>query len=299
MSREFYQDGWGRRKNKYKQDNYPCQNQVDVEVDEDYSQHDYSYDHDMKKTIDQKAPSIVEGRRQQSKCCPFDAYGINTNCNTSYTFTNVVKDDIEDISIPLNISVTIPAGYILPEGRNYEWNLSINKSALSVNTMTQYYVCADMGYHDCGCPEVSKMQVAVLNGPLYYNLTVKNFTPAQPLQTMLPIQSSLNCDYSCESNCDDRDKCIQIIPAYFNEKGSLVIDKIISYIPMGGESLTGYTIDVTCERQSIMLQDGRCLSRYANLEEYQCVLVNPDIEKVLNFAYKVTIKSTCYDREKN
>lgn len=292
MSREFYQDGWGRRQNKYIQDNYPCKNQIDADNSTHNDRHnEYDYENSDRGTDDdgyvgqQREYSIRDYEdddmlsranrmeQRQPKCCPFDAYGITTNCNTSYTMTNVVKDHIEDICIPFTVSVTIPTGFILPLGCNFKHNISISRAALSVNTMTQYYVCADLDERNCGCPEVSKMQVVVLNGPLYYNVTVTRFVPAQPLQSLTQEQT-----------------------AYFNTKGQIAIDKIIGYVPMGCEIGASYTIDVVEDRHSITLQDGRCLSRKSNCEEYQCLLVNPDIEKTLNFSYKVIIKSVCLNK---
>lgn len=303
MSREFYQDGWGRRQNKYNQDNCPCKNQIDAdnstnndrrdecEYENNDRRDECEYENNDRGTDDdgyvgrQREYSIRDYEnddmlsrsnrmeQRQPKCCPFDAYGITTNCHTSYTMTNVVKDHVEDICIPFTVSVTIPTGFILPLGCNFEHSISISRAALSMSTMTQYYVCADLDDCNCGCPEVSKMQVVVLNGPLYYNVTVTRFAPAQPLQGLTQEQA-----------------------AYFNKTGKIAIDKIIGYVPIGCEVGASYTIDVVEEKHSITLQDGRCLSRKSNCEEYQCLLVNPDIEKTLNFSYKVIIKSVCLNK---
>ena len=315
MSRELYQEGWGRRKNKYN-NSCPCRNQIDadyykddksniedvkedtseccekseiqyktdiveqhmnsneIDRDESYDTREYEYNEmpfkkNKKKTAQyEEAKEAPYERMGQIKCCPFDAYGLNTY-NSYYTNINVVKDHIEDLYIPFTVSITIPSGFIVPQGGCYEHNLAMDKHALSVNLMTQYYVYTDIDSYDCNSTEVVKMQIAVLNGPIYYNLTVENFVPAQPIQDV--NQSPIT---------------------YFSKRGSLATDKIIAYIPFGYEAPPFYTIDVVAEKETVTLPGGRCISKKTACEEYKSVLANPDIERVLNFSYVLVINSS-------
>ena len=205
--------------------------------------------------------------KSKTKCCPFDAYGINTY-SPNYTKINVVKDYIEDLYIPFTVSVTVPVGFVLPMGCQYRSSLAMDQHDLSINTMTQYYVYADVS--DCGCesPEVVKMQISVLNGPIYYNVTVENFVPAQQIQ-------------------DVNQPCT----VYLNGSGSLAIDKILAYAPFGYQAAPLYSIDIIEEKESIVLPGGKCVTKQTGCEEYSCILANPDIERVLNFSYMLVVRT--------
>lgn len=220
------------------------------------------------KSYNEAKEAPLEGSGQM-KCCPFDAYGLNTY-NSYYTHINVVKDHIEDLCIPFTVSVTIPVGFVLPQNCCYERNLAMDKHDLSVNLMTQYYVYADVDSCDPNNTEVVKMQIAVLNGPIYYNVTVENFVPAQGIQDVN-----------------------QSLTPYFNNSGSLAIDKIIAYIPFGYENTTApyYTVDVVAEKETVTLPGGKCVSKKSACDEFKCILSNPDVERILNFSYVLVIKS--------
>lgn len=292
MSREFYQDGWGRRENRcnHNNSNYPFNNAVEscnsYQENMEYmgEMSGLEYDKPNMPCDMSEVESSVQGNvrntnvyhnvqtegTNQVKCCPFDAYGLNTY-NPYYTKVNVVKDSIEDICIPFTISVKIPVGFVLPPNMCYDQNLALDKSDLSVNLMTQYYVYVDVDGCDCNCnsTEVVKMQVATLTGPIYYNLTVENFVPAQPMQDINLAQGT-----------------------YFNSMGVIAIDKVIAYIPFGCEGTAPYyTIDVIAEKETVTLPNGKCVSKRNACEEYCCTLANPDVERILNFSYTLVIKS--------
>ena len=218
------------------------------------------------RQYDKVAEAVLEGP-YQTRCCPFDVYGINTY-KPIYTKINVVKDHIEDLYIPFTVSVTIPVGFIIPMGGSYDHNLAMDKHNLSVNTMTQYYVYADINAYSCDNPEVVKMQVSILNGPIYYNLTVGNFVPAQPIQ---------------DAN--------QATTTYFNARGCLTIDKILGYTPFGYKASATYSIDVIAEKETITLPGGKCVTKKARCEEYQYALADPGVERVLHFSYILVVKS--------
>ena len=311
MSRYFYQDNWGRRKDF---NTCSCENQYLCEKPKDmtqYKENEYlgyrgrraKYDNswDTMQTVNDAAfwrevhglgdgdfhnPCFGDQEREdiqreniqsqmvapinkgnQYQCCPFDAYGINTY-GGSYTPINVVRKHLEDLYIPFTVSVKIPVGFILPLGCQYRHGLAMDKHQLTINNMTQYYVYTNG--NNCSNTEVVKMQIAVLNGPIYYNLTVSEFIPAQPIQ-----------DVNLATN------------AYFNSSGIVPIDKILSYSAFGYESVPYYTIDVNLKGESITLPEGRCVPKKTNSEEYQCLLANPDIEKTLNFSYVLVIKARC------
>lgn len=214
-----------------------------------------------------KFAEVVLDDPYQTRCCPFDVYGINTY-SPIYTKINVVKEHIEDLYIPFTVSVTIPVGFIIPMGGFYDHNLAMDKHNLSVNTMTQYYVYADINAYSCDNPEVVKMQVSILNGPIYYNLTVGNFVPAQPIQDVN-----------------------QAATTYFNARGCLAIDKILAYTPFGYKASATYSIDVIAEKETITLPGGKCVTKKARCEEYQYALADPGIERILNFSYVLVVKS--------
>ncbi len=264
MSREFYQEGWSRNQDSkdsvYKYDT-PCQ-QNSVQT----SNTGIPWNTDLQ--VEKNDYTMLTPRQEvgQTKCCPFDAYGLNTYIK-SHTPINVVKDCIEDLYIPLTISVKVPVGFMIPEGRQLGSYLAIDKSALSINNMTQHYVYTNTSQYSCATPEVVKMQVSVLNGPLYYNLTLDNFVPAQGLQS----------NPSCET--------------YLNSCGSLTVDKILGYAPFGYTAQYYYAIEVISQKESITLPDGKCVCKKAALEEYKCLLANPDIERVLEFSYVVSIRA--------
>ena len=309
MSREFYQEGWGRRQNRCDNNNinYPFNNAVEscnsyqgnmecmgemsgvrydmpnmpeVESDivntscqqmnSDNVMNDESYQAPFSGNV--RNTKAYQGAQSegtnQVKCCPFDAYGLNTY-DPYYTKINVVKDPIGDIFIPFTISVKVPVGFVLPPNMCYDQNLAMDKSDLSINLMTQYYVYVDVDSCDCNSTEVVKMQVATLTGPIYYNLTVGNFVPAQPIQDINLAQGT-----------------------YFNSMGVIDIDKIIAYIPFGYEGTAPYyTIDVIAEKETVTLPNGKCVSKRNACEEYCCTLANPDVERILNFSYTLVIKS--------
>ncbi|MBP3888513.1 MAG: hypothetical protein J6F30_12860 [Cellulosilyticum sp.] len=279
MGREFYQEGWGRNQSgndfvasyntsctqNMMQDfgtTMPCNNcpnaeKCDCDMMAQMKQPKNLFGYDQACTMQMQSGG-------QSNCCPFDAYGLNTY-NRSYTPINVVKDCIEDLCIPLTISVKIPVGFIVPKGRHFGTYLAIDKSALSTNTITQHYVYTNK----CGCtsPEVVKMQVSILNGPLYYNLTLDNIVPAQGIQSMTQSET------------------------YVNKHGALSVDKVLGYAPFGYATQDYYAIEVIPQRETITLPDGKCVCKNAAQEEYKCLLANPDIERVLTFSYIVVIKS--------
>ena len=301
MSRGFYQENWGRGRKGYNaynnEDSYLNLEPIDTEEcnedireddigTNDASTCDMQYDEEQEKSygeeditgnevMSKRAYDFDEGLgrkkgksqiKSQMRCCPFDAYGINTY-NPIYTKINVVKDNIEDLYIPFTVSVTIPVGFIIPMGCFYDHSLAMDKHMLSVNTMTQYYVYADMKAYSCNDPKVVKMQVSILNGPIYYNLTVGNFVPVQPVQDINLAAAT-----------------------YFNTTGCLPIDKIIAYTPFGCNPSVNYCIDVIAEKETITLPEGKCVTKKAGSEEYQCVLADPGVERVLNFAYTLVIK---------
>lgn len=279
MSREFYQESWGRarhRRNRNNGSNLGSQS-PDVNNYNSYdnfngyvSENGVQYNQGLGEICDNEQNIIRKDVYfNKSTCCPFDAYGVNTYSKVC-TAINVVRDGIEDLYIPFTISVKIPVGFITLRGQSFGYNLVMDQSKLSVSSMTQHYVYNDPNNCESSGPEVVKMHVEALNGTIYYNLTLDSFIPAQPIQ---------------DTN--------QAAVTYFNSNGGLPIDKVIAYIPFGYENTVDYTISIHEEGQSITLPNGTCIDKKHGQEEYECLLGNPDIEKTLNFSYMMRIKVEC------
>lgn len=204
-------------------------------------------------------------------CMPYDAYGIDTY-GESYVPINVVKDDINDLCIPFVASVKIPVGFILPPSICATKSMNIDTSTLAVNTLTQYYATSDSQCAEINTNTSFKMQVAVLNGALYYNFVLGNFTPAKPVQ----------------------DSRLQVYTK-FSASDVIYVDKIVGYSPFGYQPPTSYTINLLEGKESLTLLDGRCIYKQDNEEEFECLLSNPDITKVLNYPYQVMITNNILD----
>lgn len=199
----------------------------------------------------------------KERCYPVDTYGFNTHI-ISYTPVNMVKDDIGDLKIYFVASIKIPIGFIADACFTKQFN--VDQHALSIETMTQEYAYVINGTH---CSEdYVKMQVYVLNGPIYYNLSLSNFVSAVPVQ---------------DSNLK--------VYTHFSTSDLIPIDKILAYGPFNEPISPAYKIEIIEGPETIIIPDGRCAKR--DSEAYKVWLCNADITRILNFDYTIIIKNIC------
>lgn len=204
----------------------------------------------------------------KERCYPVDTYGFNTHI-ISYTPVNMVKDDIGDLRIHFVASIKIPVGFIANEDGYFTKHLNVDQHALSIETMTQEYAYVINGTH---CSEnYVKMQVYVVNGAIYYNLSLSNFVSA------VPVQDSNLKVYTNFSTAD-------LIP----------VDKILAYGSLDEPISPSYKVEIVEGPETIIIPNGRCAKR--DSKAYRAWLCNADITRILNFNYTIIIKSTCNEK---
>ena len=221
--------------------------------------------------------NVQQERRPETrkKCWPIDGYKLSLY-GEPYTPVNVAQDNIDDLCISLVISVEIPVGFVVPCGIDYTKSLNVDDHLLTVNIMTQYYADQRMTSECNNIDGARKMQVAVLNGELNYNLSIGNITPEKPVQ-------------------DDN---LQVY-THFTSSNSIFIDKVLGYAPFGYQPPTYYSIDFIEGDESVTLLDGQCVFRRNNPQEFMTILRNPDVTKVLNCAYKGIIQNNMVPNTRN
>ena len=189
-----------------------------------------------------------------------DTYNKKKEGKTCEISMNKVELGPRDVQLFFLATIIIPAGFVMA-GDNYRTSLVLDAQNLSSVGMTQIYECNKN--ENCKATKTC----ALLNGKLVYNVTIENF------KAMCPLESANVAAMTS-----------------FQDFGDIYIDKILSCTyDEQTNVMSEYTIIPTRFEEFITMMNGQSVFRKRNSEEYNALLRNPEIQKVLNIPYRLMI----------